>query len=61
LPRWSPRDQQKAPGFYSQGSSEYLRFLADNSYPLSPIEEVITGAKTADSVYDDQVSKAAAS
>jgi ParB family transcriptional regulator, chromosome partitioning protein len=36
--------------------AEYLKFLADNGYPLAPVEEVITGDKTADSVYDQHVS-----
>ena len=32
-------------------SSDYLRWLADNDYPLAPVEEVITAATTADEVY----------
>ena len=32
---------------------EYLRWLADNGYPLAAVEEVITGARTADEVYDE--------
>jgi ParB family chromosome partitioning protein len=37
-------------------SGEYLKFLAEQGYTLAPVEEVITGDKTADSVYDDLVS-----
>jgi ParB family chromosome partitioning protein len=33
---------------------EYLKFLAEQGYTLSAVEEVITGGRTADSVYDDQ-------
>ena len=33
------------------GSAEYLRWLEAQDYPLSAVEEVITGAKDADSVY----------
>jgi hypothetical protein len=33
---------------------DYLKFLAANSYPLSPVEEVVTSDRSADSVYDDQ-------
>ena len=47
-------------GWLSSGvkPGEYLKFLADNGYPLAPVEEVITGdrGKTADSVYDELVS-----
>ena len=32
------------------GSAEYLRWLEAQDYPLSAVEEVITGAKDADSV-----------
>lgn len=34
--------------------SDYLKFLAANGYPLSPVEEIITGQRKADSVYDQQ-------
>lgn len=27
------------------GSADYLRWLASNGYPLSPVEEIITGEK----------------
>ena len=35
---------------------EYLKWLAAQGYPLSPVEEVITGDRTADAVYDEQSS-----
>ena len=35
---------------------EYLKWLAVQGYPLSPGEEVITGDRTADAVYDEQSS-----
>jgi hypothetical protein len=28
-----------------------LKFLAANGYPLAPVEEVITGARSADDLY----------
>jgi ParB family chromosome partitioning protein len=31
--------------------ADYLKFLAANGYPLSPVEEVITGQRSADEVY----------
>jgi len=37
---------------YSVGSAEYLGFLTANGYPLSEVETVITGARSADAVYD---------
>lgn len=40
------------------GSAEYLRWLADNDYPLAPIEEVVTRAKTADVVYEQHLAGA---
>ena len=39
------------------GAREYLAFLADNGYQLSDVEQVITGAKTADEVYDQYVAE----
>ena len=33
------------------GSADYLRWLAANDYPLAAVEEVITEAKDAESVY----------
>ncbi|HWS94112.1 MAG TPA: hypothetical protein VN306_16960 [Mycobacterium sp.] len=32
---------------------DHLRWLADNGYPLAAVEEVITGARTADEVHDE--------
>jgi len=40
------------------GSSEYLRWLADNDYPLAPVEEVMTKAKNADDVYEQYLADA---
>jgi ParB family chromosome partitioning protein len=33
-------------------SGDYLRFLAANGYTLAPVEEVITGTRTAANTYD---------
>ena len=55
----TPKDAwRNGTGWLSSGvkPGEYLKFLADNGYPLAPVEEVITGDKTADSVYDEHVS-----
>ncbi|SOJ56997.1 Chromosome-partitioning protein Spo0J [Mycobacterium simulans] len=40
------------------GSGEYLRWLADNDYPLAPVEEVVTKAKSADDVYEQYLAGA---
>jgi ParB family transcriptional regulator, chromosome partitioning protein len=40
------------------GSAEYLRWLEAQDYPLSAVEEVITGAKDADSVYTQYLADA---
>ena len=40
------------------GSGEYLRWLADNDYPLAPVEEVVTKAKDADEVYQQYLADA---
>lgn len=40
------------------GSGEYLRWLADNDYPLAPVEEVVTKAKDADKVYEQYLADA---
>ena len=39
-------------------AAEYLRFLAANGYPLSPIEQVVTGERDADSVYQELINAA---
>ena len=39
-------------------SGDLLRYLADNGYALSPIEQVITGERTADEVYDEHLAEA---
>lgn len=51
----TPKDawRTSAPGWnHHVGSAEYLGWLADQDYALSPVEEVITNAKTADEVYE---------
>ena len=40
------------------GSGDYLRWLAANDYPLASVEEVITEAKDAESVYAQYLSDA---
>ena len=40
------------------GSAEYLRWLEAQDYPLSAVEEVITGGKYADSVYTQYLADA---
>lgn len=37
-------------------SGDYLRYLAANGYTLSPVEEIITGQRSADEVYDEYMS-----
>ena len=34
------------------GPKEYLQFLADNGYALAPVEEIMTGKRKADKVYE---------
>jgi ParB family transcriptional regulator, chromosome partitioning protein len=34
-------------------SGDYLRWLADNDYPLAAVEEVVTGPKNAEEVYQE--------
>ena len=41
-------------------SGDLLRFLAANGYDLSPIEQVVTGERTADEVYDEHLADAGA-
>ena len=41
-------------------SGDLLRYLAANGYILSPIEQVITGDRTADEVYDEYLAKTTA-
>jgi ParB family chromosome partitioning protein len=38
---------------HSVTSGDYQRFLAANGYTLSAVEEVVTGSRTADAVYDE--------
>lgn len=39
-------------------SGDYLRWLVGNDYPVAPVEEVITGAKDAESVYTQYLADA---
>lgn len=39
-------------------SAEYLGWLAHQEYALSPVEEVVTRAKTADEVYEQYLTDA---
>jgi ParB family chromosome partitioning protein len=41
-------------------SGDLLRYLADNGYTLSPIEQVITGNREADEVYDEYLAETTA-
>lgn len=41
------------------GSSEYLGWLANQDYPLAPVEQVVTKAKSADEVYEQYLADAA--
>jgi ParB family chromosome partitioning protein len=54
----TPKDawRNASSGWLTSGvkSGEYLKFLAEQGYTLSAVEEVITADRTADSVYDDQ-------
>jgi ParB family transcriptional regulator, chromosome partitioning protein len=40
-------------------SGDYLRFLAENGYTLSAVEEVVTGSRASSQVYDDYTAEAA--
>ena len=40
------------------GSGEYLRWLAENDYPLAPVEEIVTKAKDAEQVYEQHLADA---
>ena len=42
----------------STWAGNYLRWLADNGYPLAAVEEVVTAAKTSDEVYDEYLAQA---
>ncbi|KAA1250757.1 nuclease [Mycobacterium simiae] len=50
-----------ATGHWSQHvtCADYLRWLAANGYTLAPVEEIITGAQTADEVYEQYLTEAA--
>ena len=38
-------------------SGDYLRLLAANGYTLSAVEEVVTGTRTSDEVYDEYLAE----
>ena len=38
-------------------SGDLLRFLAGQGYTLSAVEEVVTGSRTADAVYDEYLTE----
>jgi hypothetical protein len=40
------------------GSGEYLRWLAENDYPLAPVEEIVTKAKDAEQIYERHLADA---
>lgn len=40
------------------GSGEYLRWLAENDYPLAPVEEIVTKARDAEQVYEQHLADA---
>src|SRR6185312_437685 len=58
----TPKDAWKSAGMsgYARnvGPKEYLQFLADNGYELSAVEEVMTGKRKAEKVYDQHVVEA---
>jgi ParB family transcriptional regulator, chromosome partitioning protein len=57
----TPKDawRTRTPSWSHHASStDYLCWLAANDYPLAAVEEVITGAKTADEVYDKYLAEA---
>lgn len=60
----TPKDAWRAAGTshwsHHATSGDYLQFLVANGYTLAPVEEAVTGAKTADSVYDQYLADAAA-
>jgi len=41
------------------GSADYLNWLHANDYPLSPVEEIITGTKDSEDVYNQHLAEAA--
>jgi ParB family transcriptional regulator, chromosome partitioning protein len=50
----TPKDAWRSPEARGRHvkAADYLKFLAAAGYSLAPVEEVITGDKTADDVYD---------
>ena len=51
----APKDAWRGTGGYGRyvGPAELLNFLADNGYPLSDVERVMVGERTADQVFAD--------
>jgi ParB family chromosome partitioning protein len=41
------------------GSAEYVHWLADNDYPLSPVDEILTGARDSEEAYSQYLADAA--
>ena len=57
----TPKDAWRNPGsgwLYFIKGTDYLQFLAAQGYTLSPIEEVITGTRGSDEVYDEYLGQA---
>ena len=48
----------KAAWVPAPGAAEYLRFLAANGYSLSAIDQVVTGDRDAESVYQELINAA---
>jgi ParB family chromosome partitioning protein len=58
----TPKDawRNATPGWtHRVSSAEYLRWLAGNGYTLAAVEEIVTGAKNGDGVYDQYLTTAA--
>lgn len=51
----TPKDSWRCGGYDVVKPVDYLRFLAANSYELTPVEQVIVGERTADEVYDESL------
>ena len=50
LESFTPKSAWRGPGDMSK---EYLQFLASHGYGLSPVEQIVTGDKTADECLDE--------
>lgn len=49
----APKGAWRAPSAHTVGPKEYLNFLSDCGYELSPVEQVMNGTKTADEVMEE--------